>query len=86
MVQTRRQYRAWVEDRGTDYATSTSSQDTCESCSQRSDANSYSYEGNDDTPQGPSYRPNDHCKRHRTADSDPYTEDVVSYRRRKPRN
>ena len=30
------------------------------------------------------YKPGDHCQRHRTPDDSPKTEQVVSYRRRKP--
>lgn len=74
MVQTRRQYNNWVENRGVNYETS---QSTCSSCSQRSEASQRSDNDNgyepfdDDVPQGASYKPNDHCKRHRNQDGQP---------------
>ncbi len=87
MVQTRRQYNRWVDERGEDYQTS---QSTCSDCSQRSEAsqhdNDFAHEYQEELNErnGPSYRPNDHCKRHRNRDNDPYTEEVTTYRRRKP--
>lgn len=88
MVQTRRQYNRWVEDRGVDYQ---STQESCEDCSQRSqysdnNDNGFDFERSQETdmgPNGPSYRPNDQCKRHRKQDGEPKTEEVVTYRRRK---
>lgn len=32
----------------------------------------------------PTYRPGDQCKRHRVRDNEPYSVEVISYRRRKP--
>lgn len=82
MVYTRRQYQDWVNTRGANYE---SSQDTCHSCSQRSENNEYEFNDNtSNAPQaGPSYRPNDRCKRHRLEDDQEKTETVTSYRRRK---
>lgn len=82
MVQTRRQYNQWVENRGSNYQSS-QSESECSQCSQ--DSYSYNHDA-DNAPNYPSYRSNDQCKRHRQQDDDPYTENVVSYTRRKPRN
>lgn len=86
MVQTRRQYSRWVEDRGPDY------QSECSDCSQESNqsSNNNDYgndsDSNEPTHRGPQYGTNDACKRHRQRDDDPYTQVVTSYRRRVPRN
>jgi hypothetical protein len=78
MVQTRRQYRDWVEDRGPRYHSQEDDQEeeVCESCMSQD---------NNDSMDGPSYGNRDNCKRHRKPDNDPYSETVVSYRRRKPK-
>lgn len=85
MVQTRRQYQHWVEHRGDNYQ---SSQSTCSECSQASSqqSNAYSFQHEAGDSHMPSYGTNDHCKRHRHPDSDPYSEVVTSYHRRKPRS
>ena len=85
MVQTRAAYRAWVQRREEpDYQ---DSQD-CNACSQHSDNNDNAFDPNDDPdddgPHHAQYGGNDHCKRHRKADGHGKTEEVVSYRRRKP--
>lgn len=56
----------------------------CEQCSQED--NDYEYGDNNDEDAGMrnGYRPRDECKRHRLPDNTPYTEEVTSYRRRKP--
>ena len=88
MVQTRNQWNLWA-NRG--FRNTQSSQGS----SQGSERNSYSFENNYssqgsnhamDTPNPASslYGPNDHCKRHRVEDGEPKTEEVTSYRRRKP--
>lgn len=87
MVQTRRQYRNWVDNRATNYQTSQSS---CSSCTQNSSntQDNGDWQRNDppnyEQRNGVQYRSNDGCKRHRLNDSDPYSERVVSYSRRKP--
>lgn len=85
MVQTRRQYHRWVDERGEDYHTS---QSQCSSCaSQASAHDSFTFSQHSDHPtEFPSYSPNDHCKRHRKPDEDEYSEQVVSYHRRKPKH
>lgn len=84
MVQTRRQYNRWVQNRGDNYE---SSQSECSDCSQRSEMSDNGYEhaqSHDDGPpelqhrNGAQYRSNDHCKRHRKRDNDPYTEAVTT--------
>ena len=82
MVSTRRQYQNWVRTRGPNYQ---SSQESCKNCSQRSnDSNSINNDYTSNAPQlGPSYRPNDQCKRHRLQDDEEKSELVTSYRRRK---
>lgn len=86
MVQTRRQYRNWVSNRGDNYQ---SSQESCSECSQRSSSqhsNGFDFGDGGDFSNGPShpqYRSNDRCKRHRVDDDVPKTERVVSYMRRK---
>lgn len=72
------------------YSQSTQDEQECEQCSD--DNNSYSNDNeNDDTSQrdtsvhgGANYRDGDICNRHRQRDDQPYSEEVVSYRRRKP--
>lgn len=57
-------------------------EEECEECSQASAASDYQRDF------GTGYNPytrNDHCHRHRARDDSPYTEQVVAYRRRKPR-
>lgn len=88
MVQTRRQYRQWVDTRRADYHT-----DQSETSSQSSQASwgGASYGGNSQTSQdnGPathaSYSPADHCKRHRRPDNEPHNNAVRGYSRRTPR-
>lgn len=50
----------------------------CEECAQENQTPTHT--GN----LGNTYNPTDHCKRHRKPDDQPYTENVDSYRRRKP--
>ena len=58
----------------------------CQECQEED--NNYDYgddPGGHDGDNGP-YRARDECNRHRPRDGTPYTEEVVSYRRRKPNN
>lgn len=58
----------------------------CEECTQEDHTYNYGDDpGGDDNDNGP-YRNRDDCKRHRQRDGEPYSEEVVSYRRRKPIN
>lgn len=84
MVQTRRQYRDWI-DNGAE-----SSQESCSSCSSRESSNSFgdasqSSMSSHNPGHTSMYSDNDRCKRHRKGDGDPYSETVTTYRRRKPR-
>lgn len=45
----------------------------------------YAYSQNSNTSQETAYRMNDRCRRHRLPDNEQYTEQVTSYRRRRPR-
>lgn len=87
MVQTRRQYNRWVEERGDNYhSTQEDDASQCTECSQRSDSNHFEFNDGGDfdaAPHHPQYRGNDRCKRHRLHDDVPKTERVVSYLRRK---
>lgn len=81
MVQTRRQYHSWVASRGDNYQ---SSQESCSECASQASQHSSHYSFDYDSHPFPSYSANDHCKRHRKPDNEPYTEEVVAYSRRKP--
>ena len=89
MVQTRRQYNQWIDDRRGRRHTSQSESESSQS-SQFSFNNSYAGSQDstmfDDVPSGSHamYGPNDHCKRHRKTDNDPKNQAVVGYRRRTP--
>lgn len=56
----------------------------CEQCSQEDNHYEYGQENNQNDEPRNGYRARDECKRHRLPDNDPYTEEVTSYRRRKP--
>lgn len=87
MPQTRSQYRQWVQTRGAGYETSQDSEDECEACASQGSNVSYggnSYNGELDEPNNNVYGRNDRCKRHRHRDNEPYTQQVVAYRRRQP--
>ena len=76
MVQTRRQYRQWVDEGMQE------TEEECEECSQNEQEydNSYEFENGPNVEQDP--QP---CRRHRNRDNDPYNVDVVSYKRRTPK-
>lgn len=77
MVQTRRQYRQWV-DQGMQ-----ESDEECEECSQSQQEydNSYEFENGTNIERDPP----ETCRRHRARDNDPYSVDVISYKRRTPK-
>ena len=75
MVQTRAQWRQWREN-------NFPSQSQCESCNEDGSFNPGSQ--GDRVDNANEY--NNDCNRHRGIDNDPYTERVISYRRRKPKN
>ena len=88
MVQTRRAYQEWVQNRGANYNSQESQQsedeeEPCQYCQQDEPDHGYEQEV-EDAPNYANYNQNDHCKRHRKIDGHAKTEEVVSYRRRKP--
>lgn len=90
MVQTRRQYRSWVEERQ-------GRRHTAGSESSQSSQGSFGFSQDDNGSQDSSmfdgvssgnrasYAPNDHCKRHRKPDDEAKTKNVGSYSRRPAR-
>lgn len=82
MVQTRASYRRWVEERDNNY---NSQQSDTTMFGGSSQASNHSYSGNQEQCEECSQRGEDECNRHRSSDDSPYSERVVSYRRRKPR-
>jgi hypothetical protein len=86
MVQTRRAYREWVENRGPNYSSQDNEEEEnepCQDCQQEEPDHGYEPDVAD-APNHVNYNNNDHCKRHRKIDGHAKTEEVVSYRRRKP--
>lgn len=97
-MRTRRQDYSWPRYNSQDYR---SDEEECDHCSSQASRSSYGSFGNSfsqsqssqgsyiySTPPSRSsdgYGANDRCKRHRRGDNEPYTEEVVSYKRRKPR-
>ncbi len=92
MVTTRGRYRQYCEENPLDfdsqvsYVYNTPPGSECESCSQHSEASSHYEFEHDVGPGDEPYSNNDHCKRHRKPDGEDKTEEVVSYKRRKPRS
>lgn len=96
MVQTRRQYGNWIEERAGRRHTDDSE---CESCASQASSHSQGFsfngsqQGDDDGGMfngvgggaNASYGPNDHCKRHRKPDDEPKNKQVQGYSRRTPR-
>ena len=97
MVQTRRQYGNWIEQRAGRRHTDDSD---CETCASQASSASQGYSfggsqhGSDDGSMfngipGPNpnnlYHANDHCKRHRREDGEPKNMHVAGYARRTPR-
>jgi hypothetical protein len=75
MVQTRSQWRAWRNN-------NFESQHRCSECD---NDNEYSNGSQmDSVDNANAYNNNNDCHRHRKQDDQPYSEEVVSYRRRKP--
>jgi len=73
MVQTRSQWRHWRDNNFRSQS------------SQNDNANEYQHgQPSDRVDNSHEYSNNTDCNRHRPSDNQPYTEQVIAYRRRKP--
>ena len=86
MVQTRRQYNRWVQERGDGYTTSQSSQSSQASYASFGGFSQHSRGGSDHgiEEQRARYSPVDTTRRHRLPDGEPYNVAVNNHRRREP--
>lgn len=78
MVQTRRQWRDWIDHGGND-------SQPCESCANDQAFSEGGEDNSNENVHDNAYRRNDHCHRHRKQDNTPKTEHVIAYSRRKPK-